>query len=80
MTATHIKAVTSVSSLPPPRKPQSRLIRMGEVQQRTGIKATTIDELEERGDFPKRVRVSPRAVAWVESEIDEWIEARMAAR
>jgi prophage regulatory protein len=33
-----------------------------------------------RGVFPKQVRLSPRAVGWIESEILEWQQARIAER
>lgn len=36
--------------------------------------------LEKIGKFPKRVPVSAARHAWVESEIDEMISARIAAR
>jgi prophage regulatory protein len=36
--------------------------------------------LEKAGQFPRHVQVSAQRVAWVESEIDEWISARIAAR
>jgi len=36
--------------------------------------------LERDGTFPQRVQVSAARVAWVESEIDQWIEARIASR
>ena len=29
--------------------------------------------------FPKQVKIGPKAVAWVESEVDQWIEQRIAA-
>jgi prophage regulatory protein len=32
------------------------------------------------GDFPAAVPLGPRAVAWVESEIEIWIEDRIRAR
>jgi prophage regulatory protein len=35
---------------------------------------------EKVGDFPKRVRLGGSRYGWVESEIDEWIAARIAAR
>jgi prophage regulatory protein len=35
---------------------------------------------EKVGDFPKRVRLGRGRHGWVESEIDEWIAARIAAR
>jgi prophage regulatory protein len=36
--------------------------------------------LEKDGRFPKRVQISHARVAWVESEIDAWIAARINAR
>ena len=35
---------------------------------------------EKVGDFPKRVPIGAGRHGWVESEIDEWIAARIAAR
>ncbi|MEQ9490512.1 MAG: AlpA family phage regulatory protein [Alphaproteobacteria bacterium] len=36
--------------------------------------------LERRGLFPKRVRLAPQTVCWLEHEISEWLEARIAER
>jgi prophage regulatory protein len=36
--------------------------------------------LEKQGLFPRRVQVGPGRVAWLESEVDAWIEARAAER
>ena len=32
--------------------------------------------LEQRGDFPTRIKVGRRKVGWRESEIEAWVEAR----
>jgi prophage regulatory protein len=37
-------------------------------------------DLERRGLFPGRVTLSPAKVAWVESEVDEWLSSHLAAR
>jgi len=39
-----------------------------------------IARLEKAGLFPKRVRLGPNRVGWVESEVLEWLEKRMALR
>ena len=57
-----------------------RLMRKPEVESLVGLSGTQVDNLERRGDFPRRVVLSPRAVAWVESEITAWCLARAAAR
>lgn len=56
------------------------LLRRPEVERRTGLRSTQLDEKEKQGDFPKRVQISARAVGWEESEVDAWIHARIAAR
>jgi prophage regulatory protein len=35
-----------------------------------------VDRLEKAGNFPARVQLSAHRVAWLESEIDEWILSR----
>ena len=36
--------------------------------------------LEQEGSFPKRIKIGQNRVAWLASEIDEWIEAKILAR
>ena len=36
----------------------------------------TIFNLEQRGDFPRRIALTSRNVAWDLAEVEEWIEAR----
>jgi prophage regulatory protein len=49
-----------------------RFLRLPEVKTRTGLGETRILELEKEGKFPRRIKISARAVAWVESELEEW--------
>ena len=39
-----------------------------------------IARLERAGLFPKRVPLGPNRVGWVESEVREWLETRLALR
>jgi prophage regulatory protein len=39
-----------------------------------------VDRLEKAGQFPKRVHLSANCVAWRDDELDEFLEARAAAR
>lgn len=57
-----------------------RLLRLPAVKDKTGETTTNIYTAMKAGTFPKSVPLGPRRVAWVEAEIDEWIEARIAAR
>ncbi|WKA63976.1 helix-turn-helix transcriptional regulator [Pectobacterium aroidearum] len=53
---------------------QHRLIRLPEVKRRTGFGKTWIYELIKAGRFPSQVKTGVRAVAFIESEVDAWIE------
>ena len=54
-----------------------RLLRFGEVRQRTGLSRSTIWRMERSGVFPKRVKVSVNVVAWREDEVTEWIASKI---
>jgi prophage regulatory protein len=63
----------------PPQAPV-RLLRLPEVMQRVGLRRAAIYTLLREGKFPQQVRLGARAVAWVESEVEEWIARRIHAR
>lgn len=39
----------------------------------------TIYNMEQRGDFPRRIALTSRNVVWDLAEIEEWIEARKSS-
>ena len=51
------------------------LIRLPEVLKRTGYGKAWIYRLISEGRFPAPVKIGVRAVAFVESEIDAWIQS-----
>ena len=53
------------------------ILRRKQVQQRTGLSRSTIYLRIAQGTFPKTVSLGARAVGWMESEIDEWLNARV---
>lgn len=57
-----------------------RLIRRKEVQIKIGMGASSIYAEMAKGRFPKPVSLSEKRVAWIESEVDEWIAERIASR
>ena len=63
----------------PPHHTTHRLIRLPAVKGLLGVSAATIWRMRRRGDFPAPIQVSPGAVAWRETEIIAWIEARAEA-
>ena len=52
------------------------LLRLPDVQKLTGLSRSSIYRLEAIGQFPKRVRLSERAVAWREEDLVKWSETR----
>jgi prophage regulatory protein len=57
-----------------------RLIRLPEVQSRTGLSRSSVYLQVTNGQFPQPRKLGDRAVAWVESEVTEWVEGRPKAR
>jgi predicted DNA-binding transcriptional regulator AlpA len=56
-----------------------RLLRLPEVMRRTGYGRSSIYRKEQEGTFPARIKLGCRAAAWLESDIDAWIEIRILA-
>jgi prophage regulatory protein len=56
--------------------PFRRTIRRRELHQIVPLAETTIYEMEQRGEFPRRFRLTPRCVVWDLEEVEAWIEAR----
>ena len=71
-------------------KPKPRLIRLPEVLSRTGYGRTSIYRKMEEGTFPKCLKLGgpikdstkfdSRAIAWIEDEVDQWVESRIEER
>lgn len=57
-----------------------RVLRRPEVTARTGLGKSSLYAQMQAGTFPRSVNLGPRAVGWIESEIDAWIDDRIAAR
>lgn len=55
-----------------------RFLRINEVCNRVPFGRATIYRLMASGEFPKPYPLGARAVAWLESEINEWIGRRVA--
>ena len=57
-----------------------RYIRLPEVCARVGLKRSTIYRLIGLGRFPKHIKQSEHASVWIESEIDDFMIARIGER
>lgn len=61
-------------------KTTRRLMRMIEVIRMTGLSRSSIYDRMNAGIFPKSVSLGCRSVAWVESEVMDWVENQIAQR
>ena len=77
-----------IASLPPAqpevqqdvqRTTPIRMLRLSQVATITGLSKTKIYQLQIQGDFPMRVQLSPRRVAWVEADVQAWLAARITS-
>lgn len=55
------------------------LIRLSEVQRRTGYSKAWIYRLMADKRFPTSIKIGSRAISFIESEVDEWINERIEA-
>jgi prophage regulatory protein len=60
----------------------SRLVRIKTVVELTGLSKSYIYDLSNKGIFPKSIQLVPggSSVAWIESEIQNWIDSRIQSR
>ena len=54
------------------------LIRMPDAMRRTGYGRAWIYRLISQNKFPKPIKIGSRSIAFVESEVDEWINQRIS--
>ena len=59
---------------------KDRLLKLAEAKARTTLSTSEIYRRLGAGDFPKQVRLGPKSVAWLESEIAAWVDERIAER
>jgi prophage regulatory protein len=78
LSATYVQARQEVSSVKP-AKPRRDMLRRGDLQEITGLSPSTIARLENKGQFPARVQLSTKRVAWPLAEVERWVEQRQLA-
>ena len=59
---------------------QLKLISLNGVCAKSTLSRTAINNHRAAGNFPEAVKLGEKRIAFVESEIDQWIAERIAAR
>ncbi|MFC1518098.1 helix-turn-helix transcriptional regulator [Pseudomonadota bacterium] len=57
----------------------NKIIRLPEVKAKTGLSTSTIYLHMSKGIFPKAISLGERAVGWLEADIEQWLDERIAA-
>lgn len=55
------------------------MMRIEDVKQATGLPKSTLYDQMSKGQFPRPRKIGPRAVAWLSSEIETWLNSRPMA-
>ncbi|HBK04510.1 MAG TPA: transcriptional regulator [Acetobacteraceae bacterium] len=63
----------------PPADLLKRVVRRPELRKIVPLADTTIYEMEQRGEFPKRFFLTPRCVVWDLAEVEAWLDERRRA-
>lgn len=56
---------------------QTSILRLPDVKSRTGLSRSTIYLRVKEGTFPSPVSLGERAVGWIDTEIQKWIEEKI---
>ncbi|HCE3035708.1 TPA: AlpA family transcriptional regulator [Vibrio parahaemolyticus] len=57
-----------------------RFLKLKEVMEKTALSRSAIYRKMNEDQFPQSISLGDRAVAWVESEVDEWMEECLQQR
>lgn len=57
---------------------EKKILRLSNVKAKIGYSRSSIYAKISEGTFPSPIFLGPRSVGWLESEIDAWIEQRIA--
>lgn len=57
-----------------------RFLKLKEVMEKTALSRSAIYRKMNDGEFPESVSLGDRAVAWVESEVQDWVIDKVAER
>jgi len=50
-----------------------RILKLPDVTDKTGLRRSAIYARMAQGVFPQQIKIGPKGVGWLESEVDAWI-------
>ena len=62
--------------VPNNRNHKMKFIKLSDVVKVTSLSKSTIYRLIAENDFPRQVPLGGKSVAWVESEVEEWMKEK----
>ena len=62
----------------PPATRRPIILQRRQVLERAGLSNSTVWRLQQRGEFPKPVQLSPGRGGWLERDVDNWVQSRRA--
>jgi prophage regulatory protein len=57
-------------------QPSPIVLRLKDIQRRLSLSRSAIYSRLADSDFPKPIKLGPRAIGWLQADIDSWIETR----
>ena len=58
----------------------NKILKLADVIETTGKCRSSVYQHISEGTFPKQINLGPRAVGWLESEIQSWLDSRIQKR
>jgi prophage regulatory protein len=57
-----------------------KILRMRDIRNITGLSRATIYLMIKKGTFPDQIKIGVRAVGWIESDLQAWIESKTSKK
>jgi prophage regulatory protein len=56
------------------------ILRLPDVIKKTALSRSAIYGMIAKGLFPKQIKLTARSSGWIQSEVDQWVDDRVAER
>ena len=57
----------------------NKIIRLPVVKDKTGLSRSSIYLRMSKGDFPQSISLGDRAIGWLETDVEQWLEEKISA-